>query len=172
MTTQTDVQKANALDEIDETLPSVGILMEAARLMSAKARDYNATVPQAHYYPNGLWTLLDTIHGKRLRACSVLGAMESDPNYEPNFDSLEDSFVDMINYAAFSIAFIRGELNGQDLQRCGLTSNMPVDNPVGVKPPAQIYSGGIVPLSEDTDTAKEASTGYNPYGPGRSPEGY
>ena len=41
---------------------------------------------------------MDIINTKTLRLWSVIEAMESDPEYEPNFESLEDSFKDLINY--------------------------------------------------------------------------
>ena len=43
--------------------------------------------------------------------------MELDPSYEPNFESVEDSFKDMINYASFAVSFIRGGIDGQDPNR-------------------------------------------------------
>jgi len=43
--------------------------------------------------------------------------MENDPDYNPNFESLEDSAKDLINYASFIVAFIRGGIDGQDPNR-------------------------------------------------------
>ena len=48
---------------------------------------------------------------------SVLEAMENDPNYSPNFESLEDSAKDLINYASFIAAYIRGGIEGQQPDR-------------------------------------------------------
>ena len=47
---------------------------------------------------------------------SVLEAMEGD-NYEPNFESLEDSAKDLINYSTFFVAYARGKMDGQDPNR-------------------------------------------------------
>lgn len=93
--------------------------------MERKSRDYqnpNSKVRQADYYPRGVLSLLDTIHSKYLRAVSVTEAMQSDPEYTENFESLEDSFKDLINYAAFGVAWCRGEIEGQDAST-GLFSN-------------------------------------------------
>ena len=42
--------------------------------------------------------------------------MELDPGYSPNFESLEDSIVDLINYASFFGAYMKGGIDGQDPQ--------------------------------------------------------
>ena len=106
-------------DEADGTSP-IDILNECITLQESKARDYqndNSTIVQADYYPRGLATIFDIIHAKVLRARSVLEAMEYDDTYEPNFESLEDSLKDMINYAAFAVSWSRGGIEGQDLYR-------------------------------------------------------
>jgi hypothetical protein len=33
---------------------------------------------------------------------------------EPNFESLEDTYKDLINYASFAVSYIRGKMEGQD----------------------------------------------------------
>jgi hypothetical protein len=53
------------------------------------------------------------MHGKMLRMQSVMEAMQNDPNYNPNFESLEDSAKDLINYASFFVAYLRGKVEGQ-----------------------------------------------------------
>lgn len=99
---------------------SIKILHECAELQLKKSNDYqnpNSTIRQADYYPRGFASILDIIHTKVLRMRSVLEAMENDPNYNPNFESLEDSAKDLINYASFAAAFIRGGIDGQDPTR-------------------------------------------------------
>lgn len=99
---------------------SIKILHECADLQLKKSNDYqnpNSTIRQADYYPRGFASILDIINTKVLRMRSVLEAMENDPNYNPNFESLEDSAKDLINYASFAAAFIRGGIDGQDPTR-------------------------------------------------------
>ncbi len=48
---------------------------------------------------------------------SVIEAMEDDPNYKPNFESLEDSCIDIINYASFFVSYSRGKMEGQTPER-------------------------------------------------------
>ena len=48
-----------------------------------------------------------------MRATSLL---ESDPS-DPNFESLEDTYKDMINYASFAVSYLRGKMEGQDPDR-------------------------------------------------------
>ena len=44
---------------------------------------------------------------------SVIEAMESD-DYNPNFESLEDSAKDLINYSSFFVSYMRQGIEGQD----------------------------------------------------------
>ena len=66
------------------------------------------------YYTRGVATLLDIMWGKMLRMYSVVEAMEKDIDYNPNFESLEDSAKDMINYSSFVVAYLRQGIDGQD----------------------------------------------------------
>lgn len=95
---------------------SVKALRECIDLQLRKSRDYqnpNSRVKQADYYPSGVKTIHEICHAKMLRALSVMEAMEKDPAYSQNFESLEDSFKDMINYASFAISYCRGQIPGQ-----------------------------------------------------------
>ena len=99
---------------------SIKALEECADLQLKKSNDYqnpNSNIRQADYYPRGVASLLDIVHAKTLRMYSVLEAMENDANYEPNFESLEDSAKDLINYSSFIVAYIRGGIDGQSPQR-------------------------------------------------------
>ena len=92
---------------------SLKVLQECAELQQRKSRDYQnekSRINQADYYPRGVASLLDIINTKQLRLWSVLEAMENDPEYTPNFESMEDSFKDLINYASFGVAYCRGEI--------------------------------------------------------------
>lgn len=95
---------------------SIKVLQECAELQTKKSNDYqnpNSTIRQADYYPRGVASILDVIHAKTLRMRSVLEAMENDPNYQPNFESIEDSGKDLINYASFLVSYVRGGIDGQ-----------------------------------------------------------
>lgn len=96
---------------------SVKVLQECAELQVKKGNDYqnpHSRIKQVDYYPQGVATLLDIVHAKMLRMRSVIEAMQSDPNYNPNFESLEDSAKDMINYCSFIVEYSRGKMQGQD----------------------------------------------------------
>lgn len=95
--------------------PSANVLLEAAEIQNKKGQDYNGSetsVQQADYYTYGVYSLLDTVHAKYLRMMSVLEQMEK--GGKENFESVEDSAIDLINYASFIVAYIRGEVPGQD----------------------------------------------------------
>jgi len=99
---------------------SIRVLEEARQLQLRKANDYQnptSTIKQADYYPRGCATILDVINTKVLRMRSVIEAMENDKGYRQNFESLEDSALDLINYASFFIEYSRGKMQGQDPNR-------------------------------------------------------
>jgi len=99
---------------------SLKVLQECAELQQQKSRDYQndkSRIVQADYYPRGVASIMDIINAKTLRLWSVLEAMESDPEYQPNFESMEDSFKDLINYASFGVAFCRRKIPGQNPDR-------------------------------------------------------
>ena len=98
------------------TRESANILLEAAALQERKGKDYQnplSRVRQADHYPRGVYTILDTINGKMLRMYSVLETMEA--GGKVNFESVEDSAIDMINYASFLVAYMRGDIDGQEI---------------------------------------------------------
>ena len=99
---------------------SMLVLQECAELQDRKSRDYqnpNSRIRQANYYPRGVASILDIIQAKVLRMYSVIEAMENDPNYSPNFESIEDSGKDLINYSSFLVAYMRGKVDGQEADR-------------------------------------------------------
>jgi len=97
------------------TRESVKVLQECMDLQIRKSQDYqnpNSNVLQAMHYRRGVDSIHDTMHGKMLRAQSLLES-ESDAHFE----SLEDTYKDLINYASFAISYIRGKMEGQDPNR-------------------------------------------------------
>ena len=89
---------------------SIKVLQECAELQIKKSQDYNnpdSRIHQNMYYPRGVATILDIVWAKVLRMYSVVEGMESDPTYKPNFESLEDSAKDLINYSSFIVAYCR-----------------------------------------------------------------
>lgn len=96
---------------------SVKVLNECIELQIKKSQDYqnpNSNVKQAMHYRRGIDTIHDTMQGKMYRAQSLL---ESGRHSEANFESLEDTYKDLINYASFAVAWIRGGIEGQDQTR-------------------------------------------------------
>ena len=86
---------------------SIKVLQECAEVQTKKGTDYqneHSRIKQADYYPNA----------KMLRMQSVVAAMQADPSYEPNFESIEDSAKDMINYCTFIVSYCRGKMDGQN----------------------------------------------------------
>tara|TARA_B100000965_G_C19571806_1_gene749477 strand:+ start:535 stop:879 length:345 start_codon:yes stop_codon:yes gene_type:complete len=96
---------------------SIKVLQECAEVQNKKGNDYqnpHSRIQQADYYPQGVATLLDIIHAKMLRMRSVVEATQHDPNFTENFESLEDSAKDMINYGSFIVEYCRGKMQGQN----------------------------------------------------------
>ena len=99
---------------------SVKVLRECIDLQLKKSNDYqnpNSIITQADYYPSGCLTILEIMHAKMTRMRSVMEAMQNDPEYLPNFESLEDSAKDLINYASFYVSYSRKKMEGQDISR-------------------------------------------------------
>ncbi len=94
---------------------SVKVLRECVDLQNKKGADYQSKaspVRQADYYTNGVTTIHDIMHAKMLRMLSLQHKAASGD--EPNFEGLEDTAKDLINYASFYVAWLRGKIDGQD----------------------------------------------------------
>ena len=82
-----------------------------------KSQDYqnpNSNVVQAMHYRRGVDSIHDIMQGKLYRAQSLLESGRAD---SANFESLEDTYKDLINYASFAVAWLRGGIPGQDPNR-------------------------------------------------------
>ena len=94
---------------------SVNVLQECIELQIKKGQDYQSdesSVLQAMHYRRGVDTIHDIMIGKMMRATSLL---ESGNN--PNHESLEDTYKDLINYASFAVSYMRGTMDGQQENR-------------------------------------------------------
>lgn len=99
---------------------SVKVLQECIDLQVRKSQDYqnpNSNIKQAMHYRRGVSSIHDMIAQKLLRAQSLIEPQENGENRAPNFESLEDTYKDLINYASFAVSFIRGKMEGQDTTR-------------------------------------------------------
>jgi len=84
------------------------ILKEAADLKVKKSKDYQSGMwSESDYFPFGDTSYIHMMWTKMLRIRSV--AEKSDVNFE----SLEDSLLDMINYSAMYIAYLRSKDSGE-----------------------------------------------------------
>jgi hypothetical protein len=110
---------------------SVKVLQECIELQLKKSQDYqnpNSNVVQAMHYRRGVDSIHDTMHGKMLRAQSLLESGSA-----ANFESLEDTYKDLINYASFAVSYIRGKMEGQDPTRDYLNRKKMVANSPNTK---------------------------------------
>ena len=89
---------------------AIDILQEAADLKARKSKDYQGGKwSEEDYFPFGHESYMHMIHTKYLRMRNVMEAKET------NFESLEDTLIDMVNYAAMYAAWIRNETKCKDL---------------------------------------------------------
>jgi len=86
---------------------AIEVLEECAELMRAKGKAYNR-VPQAEYYPHGVLSIWTMMHQKMTRMKSLM-----DHDGENQYESMEDSARDLINYTAFLIEYMEGKMDGQ-----------------------------------------------------------
>ena len=94
---------------------SVEVLKECIELQNKKSQDYQskeANVTQAMHYRRGVDSIHDIIQGKCYRAQSLL-----ESTGDPNFESLEDTYKDIINYCSFAVSYMRGKMEGQQPER-------------------------------------------------------
>lgn len=91
---------------------SIKVLQECADIQDKKSNDYqssNSSIKQFMHYRRGIDTIHDMIHQKLIRAQSLL-----ESGNKPNNESLEDTYMDMINYCSFAVSFLRRKMDGQD----------------------------------------------------------
>lgn len=91
---------------------STDVLQECIDLQIKKSQDYqnpDSGVTQAMHYRRGIDSIHDVIQSKVYRAQSLI-----ESGGQTNFESLEDSYKDLINYASFAVAWLRGGVPGQD----------------------------------------------------------
>ena len=94
---------------------SVKVLNECITLQLKKSEDYqskDSNVKQAMHYRRGVDSIHDIIQGKCYRAQSLL-----ESTGDPNFESLEDTYKDIINYCSFAVSYMRGKMEGQSSDR-------------------------------------------------------
>ena len=94
---------------------SVEVLKECIELQNKKSQDYQSkesNVTQAMHYRRGVDSIHDIIQGKCYRAQSLL-----ESGGDPNFESLEDTYKDIINYCSFAVSYMRGKMEGQQAER-------------------------------------------------------
>ena len=106
-----ELETFGPLDTVAEERESVKVLRECIELQNKKSHDYqnpNSRVKQAMYYPRGLDSILDIINAKYLRIISL-----QESGSKANFEGIEDSLKDLINYCSFGVAWTRGKIDGQ-----------------------------------------------------------
>jgi hypothetical protein len=119
---------------------SVNVLKECIDLQIKKSQDYqnpNSSVVQAMHYRRGVDTIHDMLHQKMLRALSLIEAAHTSEDTTPNFESLEDTYKDIINYASFAVSYLRGKMEGQNAK------NDLFNRPKPIKPINTIISTGV-----------------------------
>jgi hypothetical protein len=81
-------------------MTAVQILREAAELKELKSKDYQGgQFSEEDYFPFGHKSYIHMLHTKMLRIRSVAEQENT------NFESLEDSLIDLCNYAAMYAAW-------------------------------------------------------------------
>ena len=88
--------------KLKERKESVKVLQECIDLQLKKSQDYQSDSSN----------ITQAMHGKITRATSLL-----ESGKDPNFESLEDTYKDMINYASFAVSYMRGKMEGQQAGR-------------------------------------------------------
>ena len=82
------------------------LVTKARDLVVKKGEDYNTNVELHAYFPFGHQSYAQMIYLKALRTVSLVAS-----DKEPNFDSIEDTLLDLLNYTVFYL----DRLNADDL---------------------------------------------------------
>lgn len=86
------------------TVTSNDILQAAMELKISKSKDYQGSgITEEQYFPYGDMSYHHMLNTKTLRIQSVMNQDST------NFESLEDSLIDLINYAAMWSAYIKNK---------------------------------------------------------------
>lgn len=86
----------------------LGLIDEAMNLVTAKQQDYQSaasTITLADYFPFGHKSYIQMLHTKVTRLRSL--AESVDAGETPNFESIKDSVLDLINYAVFYLKYLQ-----------------------------------------------------------------
>ena len=76
----------------------------AIQILEKKHQDYNRRTGLEDYFPFGDKSHVQMIHVKSQRLVSL--ADTNIHGYKPNFESVRDSVLDLVNYAVFYLAFL------------------------------------------------------------------
>jgi hypothetical protein len=81
---------------------AIDIMQRAIELKERKSEDYQGSqFTEEQYFPFGNLSYIHMLHTKMLRIRSV-----AEKDGEQNFESLSDSLIDLINYAAMMAAYV------------------------------------------------------------------
>lgn len=97
---------------------SISVMFEAIKKQFEKYEDYNngmTDIVRGDYWIHGIDDLEYEMSKKLTRFRSVLTQLKA--GKKPNFESIEDSLEDNINYHSFAVAYLRGKEPGQKLGR-------------------------------------------------------
>ena len=142
----------------DNTRESLKVLQECADIQKRKSEDYQApvsSVTQADYYLFGVDSIYDMMHTKMLRIQSVLDKMRA--GHDANFESVEDSAKDLINYSSFLVSFLRHKIPGQDPSK-DMFGNKITDTAAKQLRPAPVFLTEQKPEVTISELAKELMT--------------
>lgn len=79
----------------------LALLEPAMKIVVAKHQDYNKAVELSAYFPFQDKSYIQMLHVKAMRLVSLAST-----NQEPNFESVQDTVIDMINYAVFYLDYL------------------------------------------------------------------
>lgn len=82
----------------------------AMDIVVKKHQDYNSGVQLEHYFPFGHVSYIQMLHVKHLRLLSLV-----QQNTKPNFESMEDTVKDLLNYTVFYMQYLQ-KLEAQHAQ--------------------------------------------------------
>lgn len=86
--------------------------LEIAKLRAKKGNDYNSSIQLTDYFPFGHQSYVQMIYLKALRLVSLTELISSGKT--PNFEGLEDTVLDLLNYATFYAEWLKRQTSAEE----------------------------------------------------------
>ena len=83
------------------------LIQPAIDIVAKKHEDYNSGLELSSYFPFGEISYVQMLHVKSQRLVSLTSKSLNEIDTPPNYESVKDTVLDMINYCVFYLAYLK-----------------------------------------------------------------